>query len=82
MRKQTIFTIDMNTIDRLNRTVSRGHRSRFVETAIKNRLNNEEEYKPSDVSTRQLLAILHARLAERNDAAAEMMKVFILEELR
>lgn len=82
MRKQTIFTIDINTIERLNKTVSRGHRSRFVETAIKNRLNNEEEYKPQDVSTRQLMAILHARLSERNDAAAEMMKVFIMEELR
>lgn len=82
MRKQTIFTLDIGLVQELNRKVGKGHRSRFVETAIRNRLNNEEEYKPQDISDRQLMAILHARLSNRDDAAAEMMRVFLLEELK
>lgn len=82
MKKQHLFTIDINIIKQLHQHVARGHRSQFVETAIRNRLNNEEEFKVQEISDRQLMAVLHSRLSQRNDASAEMMKVFLLEELK
>lgn len=82
MKKQHLFTIDINLVKQLHQHVARGHRSQFVETAIRNRLNNEEEFKVQEISDRQLMAVLHSRLSQRNDASAEMMKVFLLEELK
>lgn len=81
MKKQHLFTLDLGLIQELHRRVARGHRSQFVETAIRNRLNNQEEYKTGDICNRQLMAILYARLGEREDAAAEMMRIFLKEEL-
>ena len=68
-------------MQRLHRQVARGHRSQFVEKAIRNRLDNEEDYNAGDISDRQLMALLHTRLSERSDAAALMVREFLLSEL-
>lgn len=81
MKKQHIFTLDLNLIKELHRRVARGHRSQFVETAVKNRLNNEEDYNAGDLGTRQLMALLHTRLESRTDAAALMVREFLVMEL-
>ena len=81
MKKQHLFTLDIGLIQELHRRVARGHRSQFVETAIRNRLNNQEEYEKSDLTDREVMRLLYSRLHERTDAAAEMMRVFLKEEL-
>jgi|TARA_R100000084_G_C4632195_1_gene138957 metal-responsive CopG/Arc/MetJ family transcriptional regulator len=81
MKKQHLFTLDLGLIQELHRRVARGHRSQFVETAVRNRLNNEEEYNAGDISDRQLMALLHTRLANRTDAAAYMVREFLVREL-
>jgi len=81
MKKQHLFTLDLNLIKELHRRVARGHRSQFVETAIRNRLNNQEEYEKSDLSDREVFRLCFTRLVGRTDAAAEMMRVFLKEEL-
>ena len=82
MKKQHLFTINVDLVKQLHQHVPRGRRSQFVETAIRNKLKNEEEFKVQEISDRQLMAVLHSRLSQRNDASAEMMKVFLLEELK
>lgn len=81
MKKQHLFTLDIELIRELHRRVARGHRSQFVETAVRNRLNNQEEFRPGDMHTRQLMALLHTRLESRTDAAALMVREFLLKEL-
>ena len=81
MKKQHLFTLDISLIQELHRRVARGHRSQFVETAVRNRLNNQEEFRAGDMHTRQLMALLPTRLERRTDAAALMVREFLLKEL-
>ena len=81
MKKQHLFTLDIGLIQELHRRVARGHRSQFVETAVRNRLNNQEEYEKSDLTDREVFRLCFIRLFQRTDAAAEMMRVFLKEEL-
>lgn len=81
MKKQHLFTLDINLIKQLHAQVGRGFRSQFVEKAIRARLNNDETFSTGDIDIRQLMASLLFRLEERTDAASEMMKVFLKEEL-
>ena len=81
MKKQHLFTLDLGLIKELHQRVARGHRSQYVETAIRNRLNNQEEFTPGDMHDRQLMALLHTRLEGRQDAAALMVRQFLLQEL-
>jgi hypothetical protein len=67
MKKQHLFTLDLGVIQQLHRRIGRGHRSQFVETAIKNRLKNEENYDHKDVPTHTMAARLMARLQEENN---------------
>ena len=81
MKKQHLFTINVDLVKQLHQHVPRGRRSQFVETAIRNRLNNEEEFEKHDLSDREVMRLLYGRLHERTDAAAEMMRIFLREEL-
>tara|TARA_Y100000401_G_C8318859_1_gene224077 strand:+ start:1366 stop:1614 length:249 start_codon:yes stop_codon:yes gene_type:complete len=81
MKKQHLFTLDLDLIKDLHKRVARGHRSQYVETAVKNRLNNQEDYNAGDLGTRQLMALLHTRLEGRTDAAALMVREFLVQEL-
>lgn len=62
MKKQHLFTLDLDLIQRLHKKVPRGSRSRYVNDAIKNKLNNEEEYFLEDVQTQAVLLDLAYRL--------------------
>lgn len=59
-----------------------GIRSSFITKAIRQRLDNEASFDITDISTRQLMAVLLARLQKRDDAAASMMCTFLLGELQ
>ncbi len=61
MKKQHLFTLDIPLVQRLHRQVARGHRSQFVERAIRNRLDNEESFDLEDSETLELLAELRYR---------------------
>ena len=61
MKKQHLFTIDVDLVKQLHKKVPRGYRSQFVERAIRNRINNEETFDIEDISTVQLLAELSYR---------------------
>ena len=69
-------------VGELERYSKQGIRSQFIERAIRNRLDQEETFDIADVPTRQLMAVLLARLQKREDAAANMMCTFILGELQ
>tara|TARA_R100000655_G_C2992296_1_gene193309 strand:+ start:1452 stop:1706 length:255 start_codon:yes stop_codon:yes gene_type:complete len=61
MKKQHLFTLDIGLIQELHRRVGRGHRSQFVETAVRNRLKNDEGFSLADESTLDMLAELSYR---------------------
>jgi len=67
MKKQHLFTLDVELVKRLHRKVRRGFRSSFVEEAIKNRLKGEEDYEIKDVATSKLAAMLMTRVQEQNN---------------
>jgi len=60
MRVNRTYSIDFQTISELNNTISAKHRSKFVDKAIKHRLNGCE-FSQSDMDTKRLMALLHAR---------------------
>lgn len=67
MKKQHLFTLEIGLIQELHRRVARGHRSQFVETAIRNRLKNEEGYDHTDVPTNIMASRLLNRLHTANN---------------
>jgi len=62
MKKQHLFTLDVDLVKRLHKKVPRGFRSQYVNDAITNKLNNEEEYFLEDVQTQAVLLDLAYRL--------------------
>lgn len=66
-------------LDKYSRTNTR---SQFIEKAIRQKLNAEVDFDITDISDRQLMAALLARMQKRNDAAAEIMCTFLLGELQ
>lgn len=67
MKKQHLFTLDIELIKELHRRVGKGFRSQFVNEAISNRLKNQEEYTHQDVPTHTMAAQLMARLQRQNN---------------
>ena len=74
MRVNRTYSIDYQTIAELNNTISAKHRSKFVDKAIKHRLNGCEASR-SDIETRTLMAMLHAR----SDCSAEIKALLLME---
>ncbi len=66
-------------LERYSRTNTR---SQFIERAIRQKLDCEIDFDITDISDRQLMAALLARMQKRNDAAAEIMCTFLLGELQ
>jgi hypothetical protein len=60
MRVNRTYSLDFQTIAELNNTISAKHRSKFVDKAIKHRLNGCESSQ-GDIDTKRLMALLHAR---------------------
>lgn len=58
MKINRTFTMDLSTIQMLK---GKSNKSQIVNLAVRRYMNHEDEFLPSDISTRRLLAILHAR---------------------
>jgi metal-responsive CopG/Arc/MetJ family transcriptional regulator len=56
-------------------------RSKFIEDAIREKLDRVEEFDKSMLTDRQVFNLMYLRLRERDDAAALMIKQFLQEEL-
>ena len=56
-------------------------RSKFIEDAIREKLDRVEEFDKSMLTDRQVYNLMYLRLRERDDAAALMIKQFLQEEL-
>ena len=61
MRTKYTCSLPVNLVERLNLQLRPGSRSRFIEMALKNRLDRFEDTTISDIPDRQILAILLAR---------------------
>ena len=71
MRVNRTYSLAYDTIKDLNDKISAKHRSRFVDKAIKSKLNGAENIDVSQLSTKRLLAIL----IERPDVSEFVIKV-------
>lgn len=72
----------MRMVGELDKYSKNNTRSQFIEKAIRQRLDMEASFDISDISDRQLMAAMLARMQKRNDAAAEVMCTFLLGELQ
>ena len=72
----------MRMVGELDKYSRNNTRSQFIEMAIRQRLDNEAKFDITDISDRQLMAALLARMQKRNDAAAEIMCTFLIGELQ
>ena len=70
------FSLKLSTVEDLNEKVRPKLRSKFVERAIRDRLN-PQEIDTTVLGTRRLLAILHAR-----EEVSDFLKRAILLELK
>ena len=61
MKKQHLFTLDVDLVKRLHKQVGRGWRSNYVERAIKKALDGEDSFDLEDVDVLDLLAELTYR---------------------
>lgn len=74
--------LPMRMVGELDKWAATNSRSSFIEKAIRQRLDMEASFDITDISDRQLMAALLARMQKRNDAAAEVMCTFLLGELQ
>lgn len=88
MKKQHLFTLDIGLIRELHKKVGRGHRSQYVEDAIRKKLNGEkaltlaaENFSLGDVPIRRIMSRLLSYMQQRNDATAEVLCTLLLGEL-
>lgn len=61
MKKQHLFTLDVELVKRLHKQVARGFRSNYVERAIEKCLNGDESFDLEDVDLLDLLCELSYR---------------------
>jgi hypothetical protein len=61
MKKQHLFTLNVDLVKRMHREVARGFRSNFVERAIKKQLDAEDAFDLEDVDVLDILAELTYR---------------------
>ena len=84
MRNKTEIKVylPIKMVGELERHRVNGNRSNYIEKAIRAKLDGEDAFSFSDISNRQLMAMLHSRLSERNDASAHILKEMLLQELK
>ena len=61
MKKQHLFTLDVDLVKRLHKQVGRGWRSNYVERAIKKALDGDAAFDLEDVDVLDLLCELSYR---------------------
>jgi len=82
MKKQHLFTLDIELIKKLHKKVGRGYRSQFVETAVKNRLENEEAFDLWDVSIEDIYKMARVKAFEEGDTVLHTILTDRLEGLK
>lgn len=82
MKKQHLFTLDVDLVKKLHKEVARGHRSRFVEKAIQKALSGQTEFDLWDVEVVELMKILRSRADIMNDEVLHAILHNRLEELQ
>jgi len=81
MRKICTFNLPYLLIHSMNSEIRRGHRSKFVEKAIQNRLDKVVDYNLNDLSTIRIIQHLrNTRFTELTDLEKTML-VGIVERL-
>ena len=74
MRKICTFNLPFLLIERMNKEIRRGYRSKFVETAIRNRLDQSEEFDLYDLTTVRIVSHLrNARYTELTELEKTML---------
>ena len=73
--------LPIKMVGELERLSRLGKRSEFIQKAIRTRLDSKDGFDPGDIPTRRLMALLHTRLADRNDASSHMVREFLRMEL-
>lgn len=56
-------------------------RSKFIEEAIREKLDRVDSFDKSMLSDKQVFTLMYSRLMDREDAAALMIKQFLQDEL-
>lgn len=77
MRVNRTYSLDFQTVADLNNTISAKYRSKFVDKAIRKRLDGGEDIDVSQLSSRRLMAIL----TQRQDVR-DFVKKILLQELK
>jgi len=74
MRKICTFNLPIVLVKRMNSEIRRGHRSKFVETAIQNRLEKVVEYDIYDLTTIRIVSHLrNSRFSELTELERTML---------
>ena len=81
MKKQHLFTLDIELVKKLHKQVARGHRSRFVEKSIQKALTGQTEFDLWDVEVKELIKILRARANIMQDEVLHAILQNRLEEM-
>ena len=81
MKKQHLFTLDVELVKKLHRQVARGHRSQFVEKAIRTRLMGQADFDLWDVEIKELMKILRSRASISGDEVLHAILHNRLEEM-
>ena len=76
MKKQHLFTLDINLVRELHNKIGRGHRSQYVEDAIRKKLNNQLEFDIEDITTTQLIMELTYRDDIPKSARTYLMELY------
>lgn len=66
-------------VGELERYSKLGKRSLFIETAIRNRLDSEEDFSIGDTDTTKLATILFNRIQVKNDYKSTPLSLLLLE---
>jgi hypothetical protein len=81
MKKQHLFTLDVDLVKKLHKEVARGHRSQFVEKAIRKALSGKIDFDLWDVEVKDLMKILRARANIMEDEVLHAILHKRLEEM-
>lgn len=81
MKKQHLFTLDVDLVKKLHKEVARGHRSKFVEKAIRKALSGRTEFDLWDVEVKELMKILRSRASIMEDDVLHAILHNRLEEM-
>lgn len=78
MRKICTFNLPIDLVSEMNKTIRRGYRSKYVETAIDERLKRKANFDLHDFKTTELLShIRNTRFSQLTD-----LEKMLIDEIR